>query len=77
MAGRSSRRARGERRSRRNLTGLVTIPRAELGSLRAKMRRVRLELGRAVTRARIEADAGPGDGAPIFSRDELADAWKR
>ncbi|MCK9876809.1 hypothetical protein MXD59_13640 [Frankia sp. Ag45/Mut15] len=56
-------------------TEMVTIPRAELESLRAEVRRLRRQVARAVARARIEADAGPGDGAPTFTRDELADAW--
>jgi hypothetical protein len=54
---------------------MVTIPRAELDALRAEVRRLRLETGRAVAAARIRADVGPGGDAPTFSRSQLADAW--
>ncbi|WP_261556359.1 hypothetical protein [Frankia tisae] len=54
---------------------LVTIPRAELESLRAEVRRLRREIGRAVAKARVQADTGPGDDAPTFSRSQLAEAW--
>ena len=54
---------------------MVTIPRAELDSLRAEVRRLRREVGRAVAKARIQGDAGPGDDAPTFSRGQLAEAW--
>jgi hypothetical protein len=54
---------------------LVSIPRAELESLRAEVRRQRREIGRTVAEARIQADAGPGDDAPLFSRSHLAEAW--
>jgi hypothetical protein len=54
---------------------MVTIPRAELDSLRAEVRRLRREVGRAVAKARIRADAGPGDDSPAFTRSQLADAW--
>jgi hypothetical protein len=54
---------------------VVTIPRAELESLRAEVRRLRREVGRAAAKARIQADAGPGDDAPVFSRSQLAEAW--
>jgi hypothetical protein len=30
---------------------------------------------RDVTKARIQADPGPGDDAPVFTRDQLAEAW--
>jgi hypothetical protein len=54
---------------------MVTVPRAELDALRAEVRRLRREVGRSTARARIEADPGPGDGAPTLSRTELAEAW--
>jgi hypothetical protein len=54
---------------------MVTIPRAELDSLRAEVRRLRREVGRAVGKARIQSDPGPGDDAPTFSRRQLAEAW--
>lgn len=54
---------------------MVTIPRAELDSLRAEVRRLRREIGRSVAWARIQADAGPGDDSPTFTRSQLAEAW--
>lgn len=54
---------------------LVTVPRVELESLRAEVRRLRREIGRTVAKARIQADTGPGDDAPTFSRSQLAEAW--
>jgi hypothetical protein len=54
---------------------LVTVPRVELESLRAEVRRLRREVRRTVAKARIQADAGPGDDAPTFSRGQLAEAW--
>ena len=54
---------------------MVTIPRAELDSLKAEVKRLRREVGRNVARARIEADPGPGDEAPTFSREQLAETW--
>ena len=54
---------------------MVSIPRVELDALKAELRRLRREVGRAVARARIEADPGPGDEAQMFTRDELAEAW--
>ena len=54
---------------------MVSIPRAELDSLRAEVRRLRREAGQRVALARIQADPGPGDNAPTFSRDQLAEAW--
>lgn len=54
---------------------MVTIPRAELDSLRAEVRRLRREVGRAVAKSRMRSDAGPGDDAPAFTRSQLADAW--
>lgn len=53
----------------------VTIPRAELDALKAELRRLRREVGRGVAKRRIHADAGPGDNAPAFTREELAAAW--
>jgi hypothetical protein len=54
---------------------MVTIPRAELDSLKAELKRLRREVGRAAAKVRIEADPGPGDDAPTFTREQLADAW--
>lgn len=54
---------------------MVSVPRAELDSLKAEVKRLRREVGRAVARARIEADPGPGDDMPAFSREQLAEAW--
>nr|MDT0666932.1 hypothetical protein [Micromonospora sp. DSM 115978] len=52
-----------------------TVPRVELESLLAEVRRLRRDVGRAGAKARILADAGPGDDAPTFSRSQLAEAW--
>ena len=52
---------------------LVSIPRAELDALKAELKRLRREVGRGVAMARIQAD--PGDDAPAFTREELAEAW--
>jgi hypothetical protein len=54
---------------------MVSIPRAELDALKAELRRLRREVGRGVARARMEADPGPGDDAPTFTRSQLAEAW--
>jgi hypothetical protein len=54
---------------------LVSIPRAELDALKAELKRLRREVGRGVAMARIQADPGPGDDAPAFTREELAEAW--
>ena len=54
---------------------MVTVPRAEWDSLRAEVRRLRREIGRSVAWTRIQADPGPGDDAPTFTRSELAEAW--
>jgi hypothetical protein len=54
---------------------MVTVPRAEWDSLRAEVRRLRREIGQQVAVARIQADPGPGDDAPTFSRSQLAEAW--
>jgi hypothetical protein len=54
---------------------MVTIPRAELDSLRAEVRRLRREVGRAIAKARIQSDTGLDDDAPTFSRSQLAEAW--
>ena len=54
---------------------LVSIPRAELDALKAELKRLRREVGRGVAMARIQADPGPGDAAPAFTREELAEAW--
>jgi hypothetical protein len=55
---------------------MPTIPRAELDALRAEVRRLRREAGRRVAERRIQADRGPGDDAPAFTREELAVTWK-
>jgi hypothetical protein len=52
---------------------MVSIPRAELDALKAELRRLRREVGRDVARARIQADPGPGDEAPTFTREQLAE----
>jgi hypothetical protein len=54
---------------------MVSIPRAELEALKAELRRLRREVGRGEAKARIQADPGPGDNAPTFTREELAEAW--
>ena len=54
---------------------LVSIPRAELDALKAELKRLRREVGRGAALARIQADSGPGDDAPAFTREELAEAW--
>ena len=54
---------------------MVTIPRAELDALKAELKRLRREVGRGVAKGRVEADSGPGDDAPTFTREELAGAW--
>ncbi len=54
---------------------MVSIPRAELDALKAELRRLRREVGRYIARGRIQADPGPGDDAPTFTREEVADAW--
>lgn len=56
---------------------LVTVPRAEIDTLRAEVRRLRRQLAREEARALILTDAGPGptDNSLTLSRAELADAW--
>jgi hypothetical protein len=54
---------------------LVSIPRAELDALKAELKRLRREVGRGAALARIQADLGPGDDTPAFTREELAEAW--
>ncbi len=53
---------------------LVSIPRAELDALKAELKRLRREVGRGAAMARIQADSVPGDDAPAFTREELAEA---
>ncbi len=53
----------------------VSIPRAELDALKVELKRLRREVGRGVAMAPIHADPGPGDDAPAFTREELAEAW--
>jgi len=48
---------------------LVSIPRAELDALKAELKRLRREVGRGAALARIQADPGPGDDAPAFTRE--------
>lgn len=54
---------------------MVTMPRAELDALKAELRELRLAAGREAARAQILADPGPGDDAPVYARDQLAQAW--
>jgi hypothetical protein len=54
---------------------MVTIPRAELDALKAELKRLRRETGRRVAGRRMRADPGPGDDAPVFTREDLAAAW--
>jgi hypothetical protein len=56
---------------------MVSVPRAELDALKAELRRLRREVGQGVAIARIQADPGPapGDDAPTFTRQQLAEAW--
>jgi hypothetical protein len=54
---------------------LVSIPRAELDALKAELKRLRREVGRVMAEGRIQGDPGPGDGAPTFTREDLAEAW--
>ena len=54
---------------------MVTMPRVELDALKAELRRLRREVGRAIAMARIEADRGAGGSARALTRDDLADAW--
>jgi hypothetical protein len=56
-------------------SGMVSVPRAELDALKAELKRLRREVGREVARRRIQADPGPGDDAPAFTREEPAEAW--
>lgn len=54
---------------------MVTIPLAELDAMKAELRRLRREVGRAIARARIQADPGRDGNGLTFTRDELAEAW--
>ena len=54
---------------------LVNIPRAELDALKAELKRLRREVGRGVAKGYVQADPGPGNDAPTFTREELAEAW--
>jgi hypothetical protein len=54
---------------------MVTILRVELDALKAEPRRLRREAGQGVARRRMQADPGPGDDAPAFTREELVAAW--
>lgn len=54
---------------------MVSIPRVELDALKAELRRLRREVGRSAAKMRIQADPGPGDESPTFTREQLAEAW--
>jgi hypothetical protein len=54
----------------------VEHPSAELDALKAELKRLRWEVGRGVAMAHIQADPGPADDAPAFTRAELAEAWR-
>lgn len=54
---------------------MVTIPLAELDAMKAELRRLRREVGRAIARARIQAGPGPDGDGLTFTRDQLAEAW--
>jgi hypothetical protein len=54
---------------------MVSIPRADLDAMKAELRRLRRAVGRDVARSRIQADPGPGDEAPVLTREQLAEAW--
>ena len=54
---------------------MVTIPRAELDALKAELRRLRRVVARDAAKMRIQTDRGPGDSAPVFTREQLAEAW--
>jgi len=54
---------------------LVSIPRADLDALKAELKPLRREVGRGLALSRLRADAGPGDDATTFTREELAEAW--
>jgi hypothetical protein len=54
---------------------LVSIPRTELDAMKAELKRLRREVARGVAMARIQADPGPGDDTPAFTREQLAEAW--
>jgi hypothetical protein len=54
---------------------MVSLRRVELDALKAELRRLRREVGRAVARSRIEADRGADDNARLLTRDQLAEAW--
>ena len=54
---------------------MVSIPRTELDALKAELRWLRREVGRGVAWTRIKRDPSPGDDAPTYTRDQLADAW--
>jgi len=59
----------------RQASDTVTISRAELDALKAELRRLRRMVGRDSARARILADPGPSDRAPVLTREQLAEAW--
>ncbi len=42
----------------------------------AELRQLRLAAGRDAARAQILTDPGPGDDAPIFTLEQLAQAWR-
>jgi hypothetical protein len=54
---------------------MVTIPRADLDALRAEVRRLRRAVARDHALSLMQADPGPADNAPVFTREQLAEAW--
>ena len=54
---------------------MVTIPLAELDAMKAELRRLRREVGRAIAKARIQANPGPDGDGLTFTREQLAEAW--
>ena len=44
-------------------------------TITAAGQRLRREVGRVVAEGRIQGDLGPGDDAPTFTREGLAEAW--
>lgn len=43
--------------------------------MKAKLRRLRREVGHAIARARIQAGPGPDGDGLTFTREQLAEAW--
>jgi len=57
------------------LPDLVSIPRSELESLRAELRRLRRQVGRETALERIRSDTNEQDQSITMSREQLAEAW--